>query len=461
MVRGNRSAASTIAVIGGGFSGLLTAVHLLRKDPGLIVRLIERAPHFGLGRAYATGDANHLLNVRVANMSAFQDQPRHFADWLAAAGDLADNRAGEGAFVSRGRYGDYLQSLLRDHVGDAGNAGRLLLEQDEAVAIRRSAEGYEVRLALGRSFGAAAVVLAVGLGPPRFPAVASADVLSRRTFVGDPWGGDLSHLPDGDILLLGAGLSMCDVALSLDRPGRRLLALSRHGLVPRTHGPAPASEPPSGPFDTPREALRALRLHARGVGWRSAVDSIRPVTTTVWQGWSEPERRRFLRHLLPWWDAHRHRLSPASEERLAQAVANERLSVLAGRLEALNEAGEGFRATIRLRGRRLAVDRHYAAVVNCTGLTGDLKASPLLEDLQAQGLARPDGLGLGLDVSADGALVGADGRPVRGLHAVGPLTRGKHWEAIAVPDLRVQTAAVSRAVLAQTPRCGSAPLPTA
>ena len=432
----------TVAVIGGGFSGLLTAIHLLHADPDLIVRLVERAPQFARGRAYGTENPDHLLNVRVANMSAFPDRPDHFSAWLRAQGDCD----GPNAFVSRRRYGDYLQSLLRERVRDPDNAGRLLLEHDEAVAIRPTAVGHRIRLALGRSFEATAVVLAVGLGAPARLPQASPDVMSVRTYVGDPWRGDLEGLPHGEILILGSGLSMVDVALSLDRPGRSLLALSRHGLPPRTHGPAPPAPAPQGRLDTPRQALRTLRRHAESVGWRSAVDSIRPATTAIWRSWSALERRRFLRHLLPWWDVHRHRVSDTVATRLARAVGDERLAVLAGRLEALEPIDGGFAATIRLRGRPLAVVRRYQAVVNCTGLSGDLRSSRLLDDLHEQGLARQDAFKLGLDVEESGQLVGRDGILVRGLFAVGPLTRSAFWETIAVPDLRNQTADVARAV---------------
>ena len=100
----------TIAVVGGGFSGLLTAVHLLAGGPEVTVRLIERAPIFGRGRAYATDSPQHLLNVRAANMSAFPGDPGHFLNWLAACGEGGDG------FVPRGLYGDYLQDLLRETV---------------------------------------------------------------------------------------------------------------------------------------------------------------------------------------------------------------------------------------------------------------------------------------------------------------------------------------------------------
>ena len=114
----------TVAIVGGGFSGLLSAIHLLRADPGLTVRLIERAPRFARGRAYSTRDPGHLLNVRASNMSAFPDQPRHFVDWLGV-GPIAGDW-----FVERRRYGDYLQEVLRQAVRAPGQAGRLLLEQD-------------------------------------------------------------------------------------------------------------------------------------------------------------------------------------------------------------------------------------------------------------------------------------------------------------------------------------------
>lgn len=201
----------TVAVIGGGFSGLLTAIHLLRQSPDLVVRLVERAPRFGRGRAYQTAHPDHLLNVRAANMSAFPDQPDHFRDWLAAAGVA---RPAE-AFVSRGRYGDYLQSLLRDEVSDPSRAGRLLLEADEAVSVAPAEGRLRVTLEVGRTFDADAVVLALGLLPPAPPPGAEPEVLAHPAYVADPWGVDPETAPKGDLLLIGSGLTMVDVALSL------------------------------------------------------------------------------------------------------------------------------------------------------------------------------------------------------------------------------------------------------
>jgi uncharacterized NAD(P)/FAD-binding protein YdhS len=58
--------------------------------------------------------------------------------------------------------------------------------------------------------------------------------------------------------------------------------------------------------------------------------------------------------------------------------------------------------------------------------------------LLAKGLARPDPLFLGLDVSLNGALIGRDGNISESLYAVGPALKGSLWESTAVPELREQ-----------------------
>ena len=63
-----------VIIVGGGASGVLLACHLLRSfSDNIKVTLIERNPAIGRGIAYGTADPAHLLNVRVANMSAFGD----------------------------------------------------------------------------------------------------------------------------------------------------------------------------------------------------------------------------------------------------------------------------------------------------------------------------------------------------------------------------------------------------
>ena len=71
-----------VLIIGGGASGVLMAVHLLRQPAPVQVTLIEGRGAMGAGIAYATTDPEHLLNTRVHNMSAFPEDPLHFHRWL-------------------------------------------------------------------------------------------------------------------------------------------------------------------------------------------------------------------------------------------------------------------------------------------------------------------------------------------------------------------------------------------
>lgn len=440
----------TVAVIGGGFSGLLTTLHLLHDPAGPRVRLIERRPNFARGVAYSTTEHDHLLNVRASNMSAFPHDPDHFVRWLNAGANTVDAKG----FVSRALYGRYLQELLRDAT-DRTAAGRLVLEADGARRVQPEGAGWAVQMDMGRSFAADAVVLAVGNLAPAKPPGFSDAALASTAYHADPWSADLSRLPEaGLVLLLGTGLTMVDAALRISRmrPALRMLALSRRGLTPRRHlgaGPAPATL--SVPAGAGVQAVtRELRLRAQDVDWRAVVDGFRPHVQGVWRDWTAADRNRFLRHVRPWWDVHRHRLSPEVASKLDHLTGCGLLSTAAGRLSQVEPAeGDGLEVDWTPRGGKEARRLSVQAVVNCTGPAGDLARTtePLLRDAARDGLIRPDACSLGLDVDAEGRLIDVHGRPSPTLFGVGPLTRGAFWEVTSVPDIRLQAKSCANLLL--------------
>ena len=436
----------TVTVVGAGFSGLLTAMHLLSAPDGPCVRLVERAGAFGRGLAYGAQSREHLLNVRAANMSAFPDAPDHFVRWLAAPAGTET----PAAFASREAYGDYLQQQLRQAIGDAGPE-RLLLEQDEVVDLQPWGARWRAETAMGRTLWSEAVVLATGLPSPPAPAVATPELLASPHYVANPWRADLAELDlRAEVLLLGSGLTMVDVALSLHRPGRRLTALSRRGLAPRSHDAAPPPPRDLAIEGSPLQALRAVRRLTQGADWRQVIDRMRGSTPKLWSGWSPAQRRQFLRHLRPWWDVHRHRMAPQVAGRVAEMQRAGELVIEAGSLLRLDLDGFSVRAEWRRRGVNEIRSARFDAVVNCTGQGGALDQGdqPLLAALLRRGLIRPDSCQLGLDVDAASRPLDVSGEPRRGLFAVGPLTRGAFWEMTAVPDLRGQTAETARELIA-------------
>ncbi len=88
-------------------------------------------------------------------------------------------------------------------------------------------------------------------------------------------------------------------------------------------------------------------------------------------------------------------------------------------------------------------------MINCVSLRSDPREpnNGLLADLFGKGWLRADALGLGLDVDEGLRVLSAAAGPSPGLYAVGPLTRGAVWEAVAVPDLRNQVALAAQTIL--------------
>jgi uncharacterized NAD(P)/FAD-binding protein YdhS len=278
---------------------------------------------------------------------------------------------------------------------------------------------------------------------------------SDSRYVRDPWApGALDAVRGGErVLLLGTGLTMLDVAVELRgrSPYTRMVALSRRGLLPqghRPHGVAPSRAhcPPGieAGHASARGYVRAVREHvartvASGGDWRDVVGSLRPITPVLWERLPLRERARFLRHVRPYWEAHRHRVAPEALGAVHEMIACGGLRLAAGRVLAFDPSPRGVRVRLRRRGaageETLVVDR----VINCTGPASDVGAlrDPLLSALRDAGLLRPDPLALGIDTSRDGALLDRAGRPSRLLYHVGPLLRAGSWESTAVPELRV------------------------
>ena len=274
----------------------------------------------------------------------------------------------------------------------------------------------------------------------------------------------------GHVVIVGGGFSGALLAVNLlrhDGPRATLIergAMAGEGLA---YGAAHASHilnvraasmsafadgvalgPPVSerPRQTGSALLRAVRARATEIGWRKAVDELRPFTQAVWRGASPAERGRFLRHLRPWWDVHRHRLAPQVADRLATMIAQGRLTVVAGRPVRTEEVSEGLTVYWRRRGRsdveRLTVDR----VVNCTGPQGDFlrTGDPLLRALLDRNAIRPDACCIGIDVDLQSRTLSASGTENDWLLALGPMTRGAFWEIVAVPDIRAQVWTLAR-----------------
>ena len=262
------------------------------------------------------------------------------------------------------------------------------------------------------------------------------------------------------VLLLGSCLTAVDALLALRHNGHcgKVYMVSRRGLLPQTHG-LPAYHCIRAPQCARlRGLVREVQLAASETaalpsGWREAVDSIRQETNSIWQGLSLTEQRRFLRHLRPFWDTHRHRMAPPIGTVVHSSLRDGSLEVLAGRTRGFRLVEAGVEVSIALRGRPETKTLQVGRVINCTGPDTNFSrsANPLLRNLMEQGWLQQDPNRLGTLTGDRGALLPARGGWQPPLYALGPLRMGSLLESIAIPEIRVQARDLAELLLTRTP----------
>jgi uncharacterized NAD(P)/FAD-binding protein YdhS len=465
-----------VAIVGGGAAGALAAVHLLRaprERGGLEIELIDRTGTFGAGVAYGTDDPLHLLNVPAVRMGAITGHPEHFHEWLADRGEPV----AEEAFMSRGIYATYIRDLLASAERDAVGA-RLRRRGGDVVTIAEqhgvAAAPLELTFDDGERLEADRVVLALGPLGAGDPIRVPPELKESGVYVADPWAaGALDQARrDRAVLIVGTGLSMVDVALTLGESerGPRIRAVSRHGLVPRRHRRDLTNvrrfhiPMESGKLEPIVAAIfgQICRVSQQGDDWRDVIDSMRPVTPQLWKCLETAEKQRFLTEFQRLWDVHRFRMAPEVADRFDDLEASGRLVTEANAIVSLEPHGDRVRVFLRTPGSHdldtVEVDR----VINCSGAGCDLRrqAPPVLAGLLAAGRARPDELGLGLDVDEDGALLDAEGTASKRLFAIGSLRKGVEWEAIGITEIRDHSGAMARQVVAAGERAEELAEPT-
>ncbi|HVQ66534.1 MAG TPA: FAD-dependent oxidoreductase, partial [Bradyrhizobium sp.] len=141
-------------------------------------------------------------------------------------------------------------------------------------------------------------------------------------------------------------------------------------------------------------------------------------------------------------------MAPEIYGRVTEAVQSGRIRLVAGRVVDIG-AGAEFAAQIQSRHTQRLETVEVARIYDCTGIARDISSSSnsVVRSLVERGLARPDPLHLGLDVTGNCEIIASDGTVSSKILAVGPLTRGTFFEIDAIPDIRVQSARLSKLLL--------------
>jgi len=441
-----------VVIVGAGFSGAMVAVHLTRQAKNLRLLVVDKGGAFGRGVAYGVGPVSNLLNVPAGKMSAFPDEPDHFLNWLSSRGGKIDgleaSQISADAFLPRQVYGEYVLEIFEK----ARAASNIEIRETEIVDVEEMGEVLVLQDAAGRKCTAAKLVLALGNFAPGDPSTKDRDFRRSARYLNSPWDPDtLRHLSgDEDVLILGSGLTGVDLLVSLSKikHGGKVHVISRRGLFPQPHQkytPQPDRFSNREFPHTIRGLGRLLRQEvksaaAEGVDWRAIVDALRPYTQNLWKSLNVEERRRFMRHLRPFWESHRHRVPPPVLAVKDQMMEQGRVVVHRGRVTTVVQTQEGFDVSFVDHATKDEKKLVVGFIINCTGPECNyykLK-DPLVVNLLARGLIHPDPLFLGLAVAPNGALLNYLGQPSKRIFTLGSPQKGVLFETTAIPELRVQ-----------------------
>lgn len=453
-----------ILIIGGGLSGTMLAVQLLRLPGQRKILIIEPRAELGRGEAYSAVELGHTLNGNAARMSVDPDNPDDLTQWLTAhiAGGGWPESAEQDVPVSelfppRGLFGVYVQQRLAEARAVGALQGSTVEHIcAEAVDLQSDSGSTQLTLSDGRILRGSQAVLATGMFPAaRTPQTQSSGLNAAAL---DPW--DVAAMreldPQSTVVIIGSGLTMVDAVVSLEQAGHRgpIEVFSRHGLLPHVRRQPPAWVDflaADHSIRTPRQLVRELRRHCRdaiaqGIDWQAPLDTVRAHIARLWSQATDVQRRQFVRHVRPWWESHHHRSPPLSAELIERLHKEGRLRIHAASFKGI-EPGAGDAVTIRIRARGETETGVVsgAALINSSGIEYDWRrvARPLPQQLLARGLVRPGPLALGISAK-DGAVVDAEGRVSSQLFAMGPPLRGMWWESTAVTDVAAQAKALAR-----------------
>lgn len=447
-----------ITIIGGGASGTLLAVNLLKHagDAEIELNLVERKTRIGRGVAFGTDRDAHLLNVPAGRMGAFPDDVEHFHKWLTEKGHSFDSHD----FVPRRIFGEYLREVFTTVSENRTANVTLNLIDDEAVDMSVNKDSAEVILRSGEIVQTHHVILAFGNFMPPHPSVTDQSFTSSDRYFQDPWSSRLYETitPNESIFVVGTGLSMIDVALHFHKHNHRgkIYALSTRGLLPARHKLVyayPAFSDDLKPMTRITDMLKAVRTHikkaeADGSNWRAVIDSLRPATQALWLQLPLPEKRYFMQHLSRYWNVARHRMPAEVGEILDEMQADDKLEILKGRTKEITYGDGKFNIIFTGNDGKRTVSADN--LVNCIGFESNFTKidSPFVKNLVARGHVRNDDLNLGIAATPAGNVVGKTGSPSPVVHTLGTALKGILWESTAIPEIRTQARALALKLLA-------------
>lgn len=447
-----------IAIIGGGFSGTMTGVHLIENvNTPLEIKLINETEVLNTGIAYNPYSKKALLNVVSSRMSAFASDPDHFLNWLMQRDHFRDKDRTliANSFLPRYLYGEYLKDIWKDALK---LAERKKIEVDvisssvqDLILLKDS---IDIELKDKTKLSADYAIIASGNHLPGNPSIKSSFFARSTNYFQNPWdirsvSGIISKEP---VLIIGNGLTMVDTVIGLLENGfqGQIVSISPNGfnILPHRHNGLSYTKlveeigDKTSLFDLVKLFNKHMKLiREYGLSAEPLIDSLRPLTQTIWKRLTMAEKRIFMSRLRHLWGVARHRIPLHIHDKLQQLRIEGRLHIVSGKLLDIIENEGNITAMYYDKKEKQTARLVVSRVINCTGPETDLikLEDNYLKNALLKGIICQDELKLGINADPDTfEALNPEGKIQPGLYIMGSNLKGLLWESTAVSELRVQ-----------------------
>lgn len=453
-----------IAIIGGGFCGAAVLINLIRNatEPLKIV-LINKDKVLAKGVAFNSSNHNHLLNVRVSNMSPFVNEPLHFAEWISRQSELKAFMSTDfiDKFITRNVYGKYIASLLEKTIAEAPKFLDIEIIIDEVTSINKLKNKQELVLGSKETFIAEKVVLALGVFPPGNITIPNMAFYDSKKYFANPWNRNaLKNIYlEESIFLIGTGLTSIDLIISLIQKGYhgKVYSFSKNGRLPLIHTDRKAYTAIQAELKVGLSLITYFKIFKKHLklAWQSGyhtadvIDALRPITQQLWMGLNVDDKKQFIRHLSSLWNIARHRVPPQAYNKMQELIKSGKLELLSGNLNSIEE--QNGKAVVTLKNRKSGCLKTIVAdrIINCTGPQSDILKidQPLIKNLLSNGTITPNELKIGIHTDTSCKVIDSNNKVSEQLYAIGAILRGLFWESSAVPELRKQAEFVAKNII--------------
>jgi uncharacterized NAD(P)/FAD-binding protein YdhS len=406
------------AIVGFGFCGRLAFWHLVKKSTKNKILIFDRNPQSSFGSAFSHFSPHYILNVPAIKMSAFSNMPQDFCQFLEKNYPKIWQEIGENGYAPRYIYGQYLDQITQQAFIDAKkNDVDFELVKEEVTEILPQNESFLIN----KKFAADEIFLATSFMQSSLPAQFNMapnlnSDLSSNNFevISKLWSENSKHFHHKNftnqrICLIGSGLTAVDVIVGLKKKNfvGKIFVISRRGNFPKKHF---AKIQPTLNFISATDAkngvvflclkIRNFLKQNSQFDLRHVVDSVRQITSEMWQNFDEKNKKQFLR-LLPYWNIFRHRAPIVSIELIETMIES-------GQVQIIKKAKKAPKSDL---------------LVNCLGFEFNPKKYPLFLQMLETNLLKKD-------------VLLAQSNHAK-IHLLGGLNIGKNFECTSVPDLRI------------------------